>query len=104
MENKDVQNTTPVMEETDMWSNPIDHLRLKSRVASVYTERPHLTEKWLNFKQYFFTSNLGMYPFFTPFRFFATHLSQRNRNLFLVENLKNYRPYKLRQNDCTSKY
>ena len=91
------------VEETSLWTNPIDHLRNKSKVMTIVTERPHMTQHWLHTKEWFFTSSWA-YPFFTPFRFFAFHLSQRNRNLFLVENLKNYRPYKYRQNDCDSKF
>ena len=89
-------------EEAAMWTNPIDHLRNKSRVATVVTERPHMTQHYLHAKEWFFNS--WAYPFWVPMRFFAFHLSQRNRNLFLVENLKNYRPYKYRQNDCDSKF
>jgi hypothetical protein len=38
------------------------------------------------------------------FRTRAAGVSLRNWNLLLVENHKNYRPYKYRQNDCDSKF
>ena len=71
--------------ETNSWSSPTEHFRTR-----------HKFKSWA----------LGgsFVPWFTPLYFGALHFSQRNRNLFLVENHLNYRPYWGRRNDEDSKY
>jgi hypothetical protein len=95
-------NVAPVLAEEEMWSSPTDHFRPRHRHLTLFTDHDYVVDKWLNFKTTLL--NRWYVPFWTPLYFGLTHLSQRNRNLFLVENHMNYRPYKWRRNDETSKY
>jgi hypothetical protein len=60
-------------------------------------DRHSIVKRWLDLK----ASVLSAWylPTITPMYFFGVHFSQRNRNLFLLENHLNYRPYKWRRND-----
>jgi hypothetical protein len=98
------ENQLPVHEqqETTSWSSPVDHFRTRHKYLTLYTDKGFNTQKWLEFKQWFLGTPLV--PWFTPLYFGMLHLSQRNRNLFLVENHMNYRPYWGRRNDEDSIY
>ena len=87
----------PQMETPESWSSPTDHFRPRHKFLTWYTDKEYNVTKWLNFKDA--CLNKFYVPWFTPVYFFATHFSQRNRNLFLVENNLTYRPYKFRRND-----
>lgn len=88
--------------EPETWANPTSHFRARHRLLSLYGDRDALVGKLLNFKTW--ALDRWYVPWFSPVYFVVTHFSQRNRNLFLLENHLNYRPYKFRRNDETSKY
>ncbi|KNH08670.1 hypothetical protein XU18_0867 [Perkinsela sp. CCAP 1560/4] len=99
IETEDVHLT----EEPLYWSsNIMDHFRKRHRYLSVNYERQYFVERWLHFKA--FVCDRWFLPFWTPLFFLMTHISQRNRNLCLVENNLNYRPWKFRYNDWSNKY
>lgn len=81
----------------DFWSNPVDHFRPNLKVLSVYFERQYVVDRWLKAKDSFLKP--WYMPWWSPFYQFFTWNSQRNRNLFLIENNMNYRPYRFRRND-----
>lgn len=88
--------------EAESWSNPTDHFKLRHKFITLYTDKEFNIMKWLEFK----SSALGKWfvPWWSPMYFVGTHLSQRTRNLWLVENHLNYRPYWGRRNDEDSTY
>jgi hypothetical protein len=90
------------MVETTSWSSPTDHFRTRYKFVTLYTDKMFNVRQWLEFKSWALGSPLV--PWFTPLYFGFTHFSQRNRNLFLVENHLNYRPFAGRRNDEDSKY
>eukprot|EP00760_Papus_ankaliazontas_P034012 PhM_4_TR6862/c1_g1_i1/m.55975 len=87
---------------TEQWNSPTDHFRPKHKLISLYVDKENVTRRYLAAKT--FVLDKWFMPFFTPFFFVATHISQRNRNLFLLENHLNYRPYKFRYDDWDNKY
>lgn len=88
--------------ETTSWASPVDHFKTRHRYMTFYTDKNYNIMQWLGFKE----SVLGRWfvPWFSPLYFVGLHFSQRNRNLFLVENHLNYRPYWGRRNDEDSKF
>lgn len=98
-----IDNNT-VVENTieDVWTNPADHFRPRNKFLTLYTDRNYLVMKYLSWKSRFLGSSFV--PTWTPLYFFMTHFEQRVRNLYLVENQLNYRPYKFRPNTESSKY
>ena len=89
-------------QEVESWASPTDHFRTRHKWLTIYTDKIFNGEMVLQKK----TAILDKWfvPWFTPLYFFATHFSQRNRNLFLVENHLNYRPWSHRRNDEDSTY
>jgi len=88
--------------ETSVWDSPVGHFRLRHKFLSLYADKPQVIAKWLNVKASI--CDRWFVPFFTPLFFGLTHISQRNRNLLLVENHLNYRPWKFRYNDEGNTY
>ena len=85
-----------------MWTSPTDHFKPKHKYLSLYTDHDYVVANWLGWKKWALSSSL--LPAWTPLYFVFTWFSARNRNLFLVENNLNYRPYKWRRNDENNKY
>lgn len=83
--------------EAEQWDSPTDHFRPRHKVASLYVDRSAMVQRGLNAKVWLL--DRWFVPTWSPLYFVLTHFSQRNRNLFLVENHLNYRPYKWRRND-----
>ena len=98
-----LENTVQV-EQTmeDTWTSPADHFRPRNKFMTLYTDRNYLVMKYTAWKSRFLGS--ALVPSWTPMYFIMTHFEQRVRNLYLVENQLNYRPYKFRPNTETSKY
>lgn len=88
--------------ETTSWSSPTDHFRTRHKFLTLYTDKIFNIQQWLAFKQWVLDTPLV--PWFTPIYFAALHTGQRNRNLTLVENHLNYRPWQFRRNDEDSIY
>ncbi|CBZ34190.1 hypothetical protein, conserved [Leishmania donovani] len=86
-----------VAETSDFWSNPVDHFRPNLKFLSVYVEHQCVVDKWLHIKEKWLKP--WYLPWWTPMYQVMTWYSQRNRNLMLVENNLNYRPYRYRRND-----
>lgn len=87
-----------VAEETsDFWSNPVDHFRPNLKFLTLYWDRQYVVDKWLHTKEKWLKP--WYLPWWTPMYQIMTWYSQRNRNLMLVENHMNYRPYRFRRND-----
>lgn len=82
--------------ETTMWSNPADHFRPNMKILSMYSDRNYNVQYWIDFKAKWLS--VSYLPWWTPLYQAGLWLSQRNRNLLLVENHMNYRPYKWRRN------
>ena len=102
MSNNDSTTPTAPDEDASMWSNPADHFRPKSKLATLYTEKFWVVQQWFNIKETLL--NHWWVPWWTPIYQIPVWFTQRNHNCFLVENHLSYRPYKFRANDITSKY
>lgn len=82
---------------SDFWSNPVDHFRPNLKAASLYFDRQYVVDRWLHAKERWLSP--WYMPWWSPLYQVMTWYSQRNRNLMLVENNLNYRPYPFRRND-----
>lgn len=84
-------------EVSDFWSNPVDHFRPNLKALTLYADRQYVADRY----QHFLERRLGAWymPWWSPVYQLLTWYPQRNRNLFLVENNLNYRPYRFRRND-----
>jgi hypothetical protein len=102
MASQDMPVAPVEQQEIESWASPTDHFRTRHKFLTLYTDKAFNTQQWLNFKTW--ALDRSYVPFFTPIYFGALHFSQRNRNLFLVENHLNYRPYWNRRNTEDSKY
>lgn len=82
---------------TDFWSNPVDHFRPNLKAFTLYSDRHYFVDRY----QRFLDRRLGAFymAWWNPLYQAALWYPQRNRNLFLIENNMNYRPYKWRRND-----
>lgn len=90
-------------ELVEAWAHSlVDHLRPNSKLITFYVDRHDLVHRWSNFK----LALLGPWwvPWWCPLYAALTHYTRRQKNLYLVENHYNYRPYKYRRNDEDSKY
>lgn len=83
--------------EAEGWDSPAEHFRPKHKFGSLYADRSAIIARGMNFKAWLL--DRWFVPTWSPLYFVLTHFSQRNRNLFLIENHLNYRPYKFRRND-----
>ncbi|EPY37732.1 hypothetical protein AGDE_06202 [Angomonas deanei] len=81
----------------EFWTNPVDHFRPNLKALSLYFDHNYLVDRWLHVKERWLRP--FYLPSWTPMYQFGTWYSQRNRNLLLVENNLNYRPYRFRRND-----
>lgn len=90
---------TPVSlnEVSDFWSNPIDHFRPNLKAFTLYADHTYVVDRMLRAKERWLSP--WYMPWWSPVYQFFTWYSQRNRNLMLIENNLNYRPYKFRRND-----
>jgi hypothetical protein len=89
-------------EEATMWSNPADHFRPNMKVVTMYSDRNWNVQTWMDLKGKWLDA--WYLPWWSPLYQAGLWFSQRNRNLWLVENHMNYRPYKWRRNTEDSKY
>ena len=84
--------------DDEFWGSFIwGHANYRHRYLTMFCEREFLIDKWLDFKT--MVCDRWFLPFWTPLFFLMTHVAQRNRNLYLVENHLNYQPWKYRYND-----
>ena len=92
------QENPKAPDQEAFWGSYLEgHYRARWRYLSLPYEREFLIDKWLHFKKAI--ADRWFLPWWTPLFFFMTHVAQRNRNLYLVENRLNYRPWKYRYND-----
>ncbi|EPY33716.1 hypothetical protein STCU_02050 [Strigomonas culicis] len=89
--------TVPSSEVSDFWSNPVDHFRPNFKALSLYFDHNYVVDRWLHAKERWLKP--FYLPTWSPLYQVMTWYSQRNRNLLLVENNLNYRPYRYRRND-----
>ncbi|CCW62006.1 unnamed protein product [Phytomonas sp. EM1] len=84
-------------EVASFWSNPVDHFRPNLKAFTLYADRNEVMDKW----HHFLERRLGAWyvPWWSPLYQLLLWYPQRNRNLFLIENNLNYRPYRFRRND-----
>ena len=80
-----------------MWNSIVDHFRTRHKLVSFHAETQDVIDKWLDVKT--FLLDRWFVPYWTPLFMGLTFFSQRNRNLFLLENNLNYRPWKFRYDD-----
>lgn len=79
------------------WSNPVDHFRPNLKYLTLYTDHPYFVDRWLHTKERWLKP--FYMPWVSPVYFATTWYAQRLRNLSLVSNQLNYKPYKFRRND-----
>ncbi len=82
---------------TEMWSSPTDHFKLRHKWLTLFMDHDFTVQQWLQYK----TAILGKWfvPQWSPLYFLGTYLSARSRNLFLLENNLNYRSFSQRKNE-----
>lgn len=96
------QPQQPEAEEATMWSSPVSHFRPNMKFLTVYTDRHMNVLRWMEFKDSWLKP--WYMPWFSPLYQAGLWFSQRNRNLWLVENHLNYRPYKWRRDTENGPY
>eukprot|EP00672_Neobodo_designis_P016549 CAMPEP_0174831504 /NCGR_PEP_ID=MMETSP1114-20130205/3131_1 /TAXON_ID=312471 /ORGANISM="Neobodo designis, Strain CCAP 1951/1" /LENGTH=151 /DNA_ID=CAMNT_0016065329 /DNA_START=34 /DNA_END=487 /DNA_ORIENTATION=- len=102
MASQDMNNMPVEQQDTSSWASPAEHFRTRHKWLTLYTDKNFNINSWLSFKTW--VLDRSYVPWFTPLYFGMLHISQRNRNLFLVENHMNYRPYWGRRNTEDSTY
>lgn len=84
-------------EVSSFWSNPVDHFRPNLKAFTLYADHEYLIDRWLHAKERWLKP--FYMPWWSPLYFGFTWYAHRLRNLKLVENNLNYKPYKFRRND-----
>ena len=79
------------------WSSPTDHFKLRHKFLTLFFDHDFTVQQWLSTK----SNILGKWfvPQWSPLYFFGTFFSGRSRNLYLVENHLNYKPFAQRKNE-----
>jgi len=88
--------------ETTSWANPVDHFRPQYKILQMNFDRHWVIDRLLKYQERILGNGLLMW--WNPMYFIPTHYQQRNRNLSLLMNNLNYKPYKWRADDINSNY
>eukprot|EP00796_Vickermania_ingenoplastis_P008553 gene8553-5999_t len=83
--------------EVSLWPNPVDHFRPNLKALTLYSDQQYVVDAWLHKKAKWLAP--WYMPWLSPLYVGLTWYSQRLRNLALIENRMNYKPYKYRRND-----